>query len=175
MMSLVEQDSRRRVGPAARGIDHHQGMVGDHQVGFATRPLGAFDETAPVMRAAGIDAFAPPVGQRRGAGPAEQARQPPRQIAADHVPVARIGGPSPGKMGEDRGAASESALHRVLEVEEAEIILAALADDDRFARSFGVGTMPRPSASSWRCSALVKVDTQTVPPARSAHSEAGAR
>ena len=30
MMALVEQDAGRSVGPSARRIDHHQGVVGDH-------------------------------------------------------------------------------------------------------------------------------------------------
>ena len=110
MMALVEQDPPRRVLAAARGVDHHQRMVGDDDVGLAARPLGALDEAAAVMRAAGIDALAAPVGQGRGAGAAEQARQPARQIAADHVAVLGVGRPAPDQLGEDRGAARERAL-----------------------------------------------------------------
>jgi hypothetical protein len=116
------------------------------------------------MRAAGIDAFAAPVGQRGRAGAAEQARQPAGQVAADHVAVLRIGRPAPDQLGEDRRAPGERALQRILEVEQAQIILAALADDDPRLRSSASANSRAPFASSWRCSALVKVDTHTVPP-----------
>ena len=130
MMALVEHDPRRRVGPAARGIDHHQRMVGDDQVGLAPGALGPLDEAFAVMRAAGIDALAAAVGQRRRPGPAEQARQPAGQVAADHVAVLGIGRPPPDEVRQHRRAPGEPALHRVLEVEQAQVILAPLADDD---------------------------------------------
>ena len=139
MMALVEQDPSRRVLAAARGVDHHQRVVGDDDVGLAARPLGALDEAAAVMRAAGIDALAAAVGQRRGAGAAEQARQPAGQVAADHVAVLGVSRPAPDQLREDRGAAREGALQRVLEVEQAQIILAALADDDPARALLGVG------------------------------------
>ena len=138
--------------------------------------LGALDEAAAVMRAAGIDAFAAAVGERGRAGAAEQARQPAGQIAADHVAVLGVGRPAPDQLGEDRRAPGERALQRVFEVEQAEVILASLADDDPpGALLAGRRTACGPSASSWRCSALVKVETHTVPPDCSAHSDAGAR
>ena len=115
------------------------------------------------MRAAGIDAFAAAVGQRGRAGAAEQARQPARQIAADHVAVLGIGRPAPDQLRQDRRAAGERALHRILEVEQAQIILAPLADDDSpRALVRRRRTASGPSASSCRCSALVKVETHTV-------------
>jgi hypothetical protein len=49
-------------------------MVGDDQIRVLAGAGGALDEAAPVMGAARIDAFAAPVGQRGGAGAAEQAR-----------------------------------------------------------------------------------------------------
>ena len=104
MMPLVEQDPARRVFAGARGIDHHQSMVGDDEVCFAARPLGALDEAAAVMRAAGIDAFAAAVGERGRAGAAEQAREPARQVAADHVAVFGISRPAPDELRQQRGA-----------------------------------------------------------------------
>ena len=139
MMAFVEQDPARRVLARARGVDHHQRMVGDDDVGLAAGPLGALDEAAAVMRAAGIDAFAAPVGQRGRAGAAEQARQPAGQVAADHVAVLGVGRPAPDQLGEDRGAARERALQRVFEVEQAQVILAALADDDPPRALLGIG------------------------------------
>ena len=130
MMAFVEQDPRRRIGPSPRGIDHHQGMVGDHQVGLAPRPLGAFDEAFAVMRAPRIDAFAAPVGQCRRPCAPEQARQPAGQIAADHVAVLGVGGPAPDQMRQYRRPPGERALHRIFQIEQAQIILAPLADHD---------------------------------------------
>ncbi len=146
MMALVEQDPSRRILAGPRRIDHHQRMIGDDDVGLAARPFGALDEAAAVMRAAGIDALAAPIGQGRGTGAAEQARQPARQIAADHVAVLGIGRPPPDQLGEDRGAAGERALQRVFEIEQAQIILAALADDDLALALLGVGEQFRPLA-----------------------------
>ena len=139
MMALVEQDPPRRILAGARGIDHHQRMVGDDQVGVAARPLGALDEAAAVMRAAGIDALAAAVGQRGRSGAAEQARQPAGQVAADHVAVPGVSRPAPDQLRQNGGAAGERALQRVLEVEQAQIILAALADDDLPLPLVGVG------------------------------------
>ena len=102
-------------------------------------PLGALDEAAAVMRAAGIDAFAAPVGQRGRTGAAEQARQPARQVAADHVAVLAVRRPAPDQLREDRGAAGERALQRVFEIEQAQVILAALAHDDPPRAFVGVG------------------------------------
>ena len=146
MMPLVEQNPPRRVLARPCSIDHHQRMVRDDDVRVAAGALGALDEAAPVVRAAGIDAFAPAVGQCGGAGAAEQARQPAGEIAADHVPVLGIGGPAPDELSEDGGAARESPLQRVLEVEQAEVILAALANDDALRSFFGIGEQLGPLA-----------------------------
>ena len=65
----------------------------------------------PVMRAAGIDAFAAPVGQRGRAGAAEQGGQPARQVAADHVAVLAYRRPSARRAarGSRRGRRSRPA------------------------------------------------------------------
>ena len=130
MMAFVEQDPRRCIGAPARGIDHHQGMIGDDDIGFAPGAFGALDEAFAIMRAAGIDAFAAAIGQRRCTGAAEQARQPAGQIATDHIAVLGVSRPAPDEVGEDRRPPRERALHRILEVEQAQIILTALADHD---------------------------------------------
>ena len=103
MMPLVEQDPARRIFAGARRIDHHQSVVGDHEVGFTARPLGALDEAAAVVRAAGVDAFAAAVGQRGRAGTAEQAREPAGQVAADHIAVFGISRPAPDELGQNGG------------------------------------------------------------------------
>src|SRR4029453_9970403 len=78
MMALVEDDPARRIWPAAGGVDHHQRMIGDYQVGLTPGPLGSLDEAFPIVRAAGIDTFAAAVGERGGPRPAEQAGEPTR-------------------------------------------------------------------------------------------------
>ena len=81
MVPLVEHDARRRPAfvAATRGIDHDERVVGDDEVGVLAGAGGALDEAAAVMGAAGIDAFAAPVGQRRSAGAAEsEVSQPGR-------------------------------------------------------------------------------------------------
>src|SRR6185369_5106565 len=124
MMALVEQDSSGGILARPGGIDHDESVVGDDDVRLPARPLGAFDEAAAVMRAAGVNAFAAPVGERRRSRAAEQARKPAGQVAANHVSVLGIGGPSADELGEDRRPARESALKRVLEVQQAEVVFA---------------------------------------------------
>ena len=91
VMALVEHVAQRPRGvvePAHRRLDHHQRVVGDHDVGLAGAADGAFDEAFAVMLAGRIDALAAPVGQPRDAAAAHQVEQPGRQVAADHVAVA---------------------------------------------------------------------------------------
>ena len=130
-------------GPAARRVDHHQRVIGDHQIGLCAGPCRAFDEAAAIMRAGGIDTLAAPVGQPGKAGAAKQRRQPARQIAANHVAIARIFGPAFGQPSKHRRTPAETALHRVFQVEQAQIILAALAHH-HLGTAFGrIGPHPR--------------------------------
>jgi len=144
MMALVEHIAcRAAVGLAAPdGIDHHQSVVGDDDVGIGAGPRRALDEAFPVMRAAGIDALAAPVGQRGRAVAAEQGRQPAGQIAADHVAIGGIGRPARDEMRQDRGASGKAALQGVLEIEQAEIILTPLAGHDAAAALGGIRNQP---------------------------------
>ena len=133
MMALVEHDPRgARIGVAsARRIDHHQRMVGDHEVGLRRIARAAFDEAFAVMRAAGIDAFAALVGQCGNPALAEQRAQPAGQVATDHVAILRIGRPARDQMREDRRAPGKTALQRVLQIEQAEVVFAPLAHHHR--------------------------------------------
>src|SRR6185437_4697770 len=114
-------------------------MVGDDDVGVAAGPLGAFDEAAAIVRAAGIDAFPASVGERGRSCAPEQARQPTRQVAADHVTVLGVSRPTPDELRENRRPAGKRTLERIFEVEQAEVILAALADDDPPRTLFRIG------------------------------------
>ena len=113
--------------PAARRVDHHQRVIGDHQIGLGAGPRRAFDEAAAIMRAGRIDALAAAIGQPGKTGAAKQRRQPARQIAANHVAIARIFGPAFGQPRKHRRTPAETALHRVFQIEQAQIILAAFA------------------------------------------------
>ncbi len=143
-MALVENNPAWRVGPAAGGIDHHQRMIGDDQVSLTPSPLGSLNEAFPIMRAAGVDALAAPVGQRGRAGSAKQARQPAGQVAADHVAVLAVGRPPPDQLRQHRCSSNERPLHRIFQIEQAKIILAALADDDFALALLIIGEQPPP-------------------------------
>ena len=132
VVALVEHVAHRHrvVVDAAPGrLRHHQGMVGHHQLGAAGAADGVLDEAAPPVRAGGVDALAAPVGEPAGQPGAEQLGKPARQVAALDVAVA--GGQRParhqaerhrrGRRGDGRG------VHRVLEIEQAQIVLAPLA------------------------------------------------
>ncbi len=132
VVALVEHDARHRaaLGAAADGVDHHQSMIGDDEVGVGAGATGALDEAGAVVRAAGIDALAAAVAQAGDGGAAERRGEPAGQVAADEVAIAAVLGPAQRQLGEDRRATGVAALDRVLEVEQAQIVLAALADDD---------------------------------------------
>ena len=132
VMALVEHVAQRPRGvveAAHRRLHHDQRVVGDHDVGLAGAADGAFDEALPVVLARRVDAFAAPVGEPRDAAAAQKVEQPGRQVAAHHVAVAAVERPArqqaepDGVLGREAGA-----HHRLLEVQQAEIVLAALAD-----------------------------------------------
>ena len=144
MMAFIKNDPRRaaHLVASARGIDHHQSMVGDDDIGMDARACGAFDEAFFVMRAPGIDALAAPVGQRGRTVATEQRWQPTRQISADHVAVFGIRGPARDQMRQRRRAACKPALQCVLQVQQTQIILAALAHHDFRFEGFIIGIDP---------------------------------
>ncbi|MBS1240551.1 MAG: hypothetical protein H6R45_1257 [Proteobacteria bacterium] len=130
MVPLIEDDPAGRVRPPARSIDHHQRMIGDNQVSLPPRPLRSLDEALPIVGTAGINAFAPAIGERSGARTAKQARQPTRQVASDHVAILGIGRPAPYQLRKHCRPPGECALHRIFQIEQAQVILPPLADDD---------------------------------------------
>ena len=141
MMAFVEDHAGRAVGgvPTARSVDHHQRMVGDDEVGMNGSAHAMFDEAFAVMRAAGIDALAAPVGQRGGAVAAEQGGQPAGQVATDHVAILAIRRPARHQLRQDRRPAGKAALHRIFEIEQAEIIFPSLAHHHPATAAGGTG------------------------------------
>ena len=141
MMTFVEHDSCRTVRDfaAARGIDHDERVIGNDEVGIDACPRRALDEAFPVMRTSGIDAFAAAVGQRGRACAAKQRGEPARHVTTDHIAVTAERCPARDEVRKDRGTTRKSALQGLLEVEQAQVILAPLADHDfRFALG-GIG------------------------------------
>ncbi len=158
VMALVEDIAGRKPvfaagasGKAAQGgLDHHQGMIGDDDIGAPGPAHRVFDETAAVMPARRIDAFAPGVRQIQGRAVAQQIGEPGREIAADHVAVPGVEGPA-GHQAERRGGAatrlgaaapSGRPGQRLVEIQKAEVILPPLADDDPVGLFRRVGEQP---------------------------------
>ncbi len=123
------------------GLRHHQRVVGDDQLGGAGAAHGVFDEAAFVMRAAAVDAFAAAVRERIGELGAEQFGEPAGQVAAGEVAI--LGGAYPAQDQAERDdavvLAGQRLAHLVLEVQQAEIVFAALADDHAAAAVGGIG------------------------------------
>ena len=132
MMPFVEDDPRRTAGriAPARCVDHYQRMVGNHEIRLRRIPGAAFDEAFPIVRAAGVDAFAALVRQRRDPAFAEERTEPAGKIAADHVAVLRIGCPAGHEMGQDCGASGKPALQRIFQIEQAKVIFPPLSHHD---------------------------------------------
>ena len=120
-------------------------VVGDDQVGLARPSDRLLHETGAVVLAAGMDALAAPVDEVGGRGlhgrrHAEQGRQPSGEVAARHVAVPRRPRPAGGQRQAHQVAIAElGGVGRVLEVQQAEIVLAALADHGLAGADLGVG------------------------------------
>ena len=137
-MPLVEhQTPGGETGIAvAGGEGQDQRMVGDRQIGVAGAPRRAFDEAAAPVAAGRMHAFAAPVGERGEPPAAGDPGEPAGEVSPRQVAVAGAGDPArdqpvadAGRAHAGQGAVAEPR-RRVLEIEEAEIVLAALADDD---------------------------------------------
>src|SRR5690606_37942227 len=89
------------------------------------------DEAFLVVRASGIDALAALICQAVNEPTAGKIDEPARQVAADEGAVARLRDPPRDEAEADRVLAAEPrARHGLLEIEQAEIVLAPLAHDD---------------------------------------------
>ena len=154
-------------------------MVGDDQVGGAGAADRVLDEAAPPVRAGAVDALAAAVGQRGDQRAAVQFRQPARQVAALDVAVVGRQRPAGDQAQRDHLLVHEAGggvADRFLQVQQAEVVLPALAHDDAAAAFGRVGDQTRSSSLSiWRCRWRVKVLIQTAPLFFSAQTLAGAR
>ncbi len=138
-MALVEDVAGRHGGivePARhcpqRRLRHDERVVGDDE---ARVPGGAhvlLDEAAAEMRARRMDAFAAPVGQRIDPAPPDQLGQPARKVTGGQV--AGSGRRCPARDQHQRrrrvSPARRDRARRVLVIQQAQEILAPLADDD---------------------------------------------
>ncbi len=128
------------------------------------------------MRAGGIDAFAAPVREGEAAALADEVGQPAGKIAAHHVAVARRHRPARHQAEGNRIRRPPGKLPAHLgEIEQAEVVLAPLADDRPSAPSApGWDRAGQARRSIWCCRCRVKVLIQTGPWLRSAQRLAGA-
>ena len=116
---------RRGIG----GVDHHQRMVADDDIGAARPSCRFLDETAIVMRAGAVDALAAAVGKADGLGASRKVCQPGRKGRTRQVAVA--GRPGPARHQPQRRAPSRrpaELAERLFKIEKAQIVLAPLAD-----------------------------------------------
>ena len=130
VVALVEDHVLGKVAfRSLSGLVEDERVVGDHQARVAGVADVLFDAALAVVRAAGIEALAALVGEVGGDLAAEQVDQPRRKVAADHVAVAAALGPARGDDQADAVAVGEAAgLPGFLQIEQAEVVLPALAD-----------------------------------------------
>ena len=99
------------------------------------------------MRAGAVDALAAAIGQRGDEGGAEQVAEPAGEVAAHDVAVAGRHRPARDQRErDDRGRPLEAPARLadgILVVQQAEIVLAALADDDAAPPRRGIGMQTR--------------------------------
>ena len=134
------------VQPAPGGLGHHQCMVRHDKLCGACAADRVLDEAAPPVRAGGVDALAAPVREAEDGRGAEQLRQPTGQIAA--LDVAVVGHQRPARdqaKRDDRGRrpARGRRAQRVLQVQQAQVVLATLAHDDALVALGRIGKQVR--------------------------------
>ena len=144
MMALVEDHAARRkavVGPAGGRQRHHQRMVGHHDLGPPGSAHGPLDEAFVVMRAGGIDALAAPMRETERGPPSQQIGEPGGEVSAHHVAVPGRSGPARDEAEGDvaPGTGSAPAPQRFLQIQQAQIVVAAFADDDPAVLDIRVG------------------------------------
>ena len=115
VVAFVKDNARRALGMIAASccIDHHQGMVGNNQIGLSRSASRALDKALLVMRASGINAFTALIGEGSNCALAKERSEPSGQIAADHIAIAAKRGPASDQMRKDSRPASKAALKRV--------------------------------------------------------------
>ncbi len=116
-------------------------MVGNDKLRTARPADRVFDEATPPVRAGGMDTFAAPVRQGEDGGRAKQFGEPAGQVAALDIAIGRDQRPT-GNQAErnDRGRpqSRRGSAQRVLQVEQAEVVLPALAHHDAVVAFAGI-------------------------------------
>jgi hypothetical protein len=143
--AAVDAPRAGAVGETMGSLDHDEGVVGHHQLGGAGTADGVFDVAAFIVRAGAVDAFATPVGQAQHGSGTEQLAEPAWQVAARNIAVG--GGERPTgqqRQGDDPGryARAGQAVHPVLQVQQAEVVLPPLTHHDPAAALGRVGIEP---------------------------------
>ena len=135
------------VQPAPGGLGHHQRMVGDDELRGARAADRVLDEAAPPVRAGGVDALAAPVGEAEDRSPvpnssaSQPGRSPPWMSPSSVASAQRAIRPS--GMTDGRRQPRRRGAERVLQVQQAEVVLAALAHHDAPAPVGGIGEQAR--------------------------------
>ena len=115
------------------GIDHHQRMIGDNNIGPFGPPHGFFNKAFVVMLARRMDTFAAPVGKACGLRSTEKICQPGWKAGPGQIAI--ITGAGPARHQPQCGCAPRLAGHlyqRFLKIEQTQIIFAALAQNNLF-------------------------------------------
>ena len=146
VMALVEHVAgghQRVVQPAPARLGHDQCVVGDDELGTAGAADGVLDVAAAVVRAGAVDALSAAVGDAGDEAGAEQLGHPAGEVAAGDVAVG--GGQRPAGDQRERdgdGRTGRQVGDLLLVVEQAQVVLAPLADHDPAAALVGVGEQP---------------------------------
>ena len=150
VMALVEHVAQRRVSPSSSAAASPPGSSPARGWRSRCRPAGAadglLDEALAVVLAgrSRCTRRAGRPGRRDAAAARGRSSSQAGQVAADHVAVAAWPAPSaPAGRGRQRSPApSRCGIDRLLEVQQAEIVLAALADHRPGGASRPVGMQP---------------------------------
>ena len=115
----------------ARRLHHHQGMIGDHEIGPPRPAHTALDIAFLVMLAGGVDAFPVMITEIESPACAEQIDEPGRKITAGQITVPRPRRPAR-HQAKRNGVVSVRAdpTQSLLHIQQAEVVLPPLANDD---------------------------------------------
>ena len=146
MMSFIEDVARRcmRIAFAAvPGLQQAERVVGNDNVGMVRPAHGPFDKALPEVIAGAVDALAATVREIHGLPVTEQFEKPTGQGTALHVTVGGGLYPASDEAETDRVPdRTATSIDRVGEVEQAQVVLAALAHHDTPPPGLALGDEP---------------------------------